>query len=204
MAKSAAQKAFEASQKRARTQHQIAQIQASGVNPNPLGGNPLGAAGTQGDYGKGGPGVAPVPQPQPFDPAFEAQKLGATWNIQTADAGAGFQRGETAWGLGYNADASLNTSNPYSQAMLLQDNYKRSVTGTNNSMAAAGQLYSGARLNAQGRNDRLYAEGSSALKDQARRTYHGIGQEQLQTYGANSLGVSQGGFDALRRAIYGS
>jgi hypothetical protein len=147
--------------------------------------------------------VAPVAQPQPFDPAFEAQKLGATWNVQTGDAEAGWQRDRTAWGLGYNADLSLNTSNPYSQAMLLQDNYKRSITGTNNSMAAAGQLYSGARLNAQARNDRLYAQGSSGLRDQAQNAYHGIGYGQLQNYGANSLGVSQGGFEALKRAIYG-
>lgn len=141
---------------------------------------------------------------QPVDPALESAKLGASWNISTADGEAGYQRGETAWGTGYNADGSLNSSNPYSQAMLLQDQYKRSVTGANNSMAAAGQLYSGARLNAQAHNDRVYAEGSSALKDSARKAYHGIDYGQLQTYGSNSLGVSGEGYAALHRAVYGS
>lgn len=147
--------------------------------------------------------LPPPVTPQPVDPAYEAQKLGAAWNIQTADGEAGYQRGETAWGTGYNADGSLNTSNPYSQAMLLQDQYKRSVTGANNSLAAAGQYYSGARLNAQARNDRTYAQGSSALKDSARQAYHGIDYGQLQSYGSNSLGVSSGGYDALRRQVYG-
>lgn len=155
-----------------------------------------------GSYTPPGP-PGPDPTPPPFDPAFEASKLGATWNVQTGDAEAGYQTGRTAYSTGYNADGSRNASNPYSQAQLLQDNFHRSQTGTNNSMAAAGQLYSGARLNAQGRNDRLYAEGSAGLRDSASDTYHGIQVGQLQNYGANSLGVGQGQFDSLRRSIYG-
>lgn len=156
------------------------------------------------DFGYG-PGVmqAPVAAPQPVDPAFEAAKQSAQWNITTSDAEANYQTGQTAYQLGYNADGSLNTSNPYSQAMLLQDNYKRSQVGTNNSMAAAGQLYSGARLNAQGRNDRLYAEGSAGLRDQAQDRYHNIGYGRLTTYGQNSIGTNQAGYDAVRRAVYG-
>lgn len=148
--------------------------------------------------------AGPPVTPQPFDPVLESQKLGATWNNQLAGSEAGYQRGETAWGTGYNADGSLNTSNPYSQAMLLQDSYKRGITGTNNSMAAAGQLYSGARVNAQAHNDRVYAEGSSALKDQARQTYHGLDFGQLQTFGQNALGTSDADYQALRRSVYGS
>jgi hypothetical protein len=143
------------------------------------------------------------PTPQPVDPALESARQGAQWNVSLADSNAGFQRGETAWGTGYNADGSLNASNPYSQAMLLQDEYKRGQAGTNNSMAAQGQLYSGARLNAQARNDRLYAQGSAAQKDNARQTYHGIGYGQLQSYGSNALGTSSADYDALRRQVYG-
>lgn len=150
----------------------------------------------------GTPGPPPV-TPQPVDPALEAQRLGAQWSQQTAAGEAKYQRGETAWGLGYNADGSLNSSNPYSQAMLLQDEYKRSVTGTNNSLAAAGQYSSGARLNAQARNDRLYSQGSSALRDQARQSYHAADYGQLSSYGQNALGVSGADYDALRRVVYG-
>lgn len=146
----------------------------------------------------------PPVTPPPVDPALENARLGASWNITTADSEAKYQGGETAWGTGYNADGSLNTSNPYSQAMLLQDTYKRSVTGANNSMFAAGQGYSGARSNAQAHNDRTYAEGSSALRDSTRQAYHGIDYGRLQTYGSNSLGVSNEGYAALHRSVYGS
>lgn len=195
-----AKAAYEASQRAAAGQHSIATVVAKGVKPSGPD-SVLGTAPTPGLLGKG---YAPPPvTPQPFDPALEAQRLGATWNVQLADSEAGFQRGETAWGSGYNADGSLNSSNPYSQAMLLQDSYKRGVAGTNNSMAAQGQLYSGARLNAQAHNDRVYAEQSSAQKDTARQAYHGIDYGRLSTYGQNSLGVSGADYDALRRAVYG-
>lgn len=141
--------------------------------------------------------------PQPFDPSLAWAQQQATWQRGIADSEARYQQGETAWSLGYNADGSLNTSNPYAQAQLLQDNYRRSVTGTDNSMAAQGQLYSGARVNAQARNDRLYAESSSALRDEARRTYHGIASGQLQSYGQNAMGLTQEQWDALRRSVYG-
>lgn len=153
-------------------------------------------------YGKGVL-QAPVVDPQPFDAAFEAAKQSAQWNITTGTAEANYQLGRTAYSTGYNADGSLNTSNPYSQAMLLQDNYKRSRVGANNSMTAAGQYASGARRNAQGRNDRLYAEGSASLRDQAQDRYHDIQYGQLQNYGQNSIGGTQAGYDALRRSIYG-
>lgn len=151
---------------------------------------------------QGTPGVPDMsPTPQPVDPAYEAQKLGAGFNIATAGAEAGYQKGETAWGTGINADGSLNTSNPYSQAMLLQDNYKRGVAGANNSSSTS--LYSGARVNQHAIVDRHYAEGSSALKDQARGAYHGIDYGQLQAYGSNAAGTSSAGYNALRTSVYG-
>lgn len=200
MALSAAEKAYRASQKKATGQHSLGVTVAKGA-PSSAPNSVLGTAPTPGILGKG---YSPPPvTPQPLDPAFESQKLGATWNVQLADSESGYQRGETAWGLGYNADGSLNASNPYSQAMLMQNEYKRSVTGADNSMAAQGQLYSGARLNAQARNDRVYAEGSSALRDQARQTYHGIDYSKLSSYGQNALGVSDADYQALRRSVYG-
>jgi hypothetical protein len=142
--------------------------------------------------------------PQPFDPELANKQLGATWNVQLGDAEAKYQTGQTAYSTGYNADGSRNTANPYAQAQLLEDNWRRSITGTNNSMAAAGQYFSGARLNAQARNDRLYAVDSDTLQRGAADTYHGIGKNQLQTYAQNSLGVTGGAYDALKRSLYGS
>lgn len=162
----------------------------------------LGSAATQGTPGS--PDVAPPPvTPQPVDTALENAKLGANWNAGLAGAEAGWQRDQTAWGTGYNADGSRNSSNPYSQAQLMQDEYKRGVTGTNNNYAAQGQLYSGARLNAQAGNDRRYAEGSSGLRDRAQGAYHGIGYGQLSAYGSNAAGVSGEDYGALKRQVYG-
>lgn len=142
--------------------------------------------------------------PLPYDPQAAFAQAQAGFNRGLADSEASYRQGETAWGLGYNADGSLNTANPYSQAQLLQDSYRRSVTGTHNSMAAQGQLYSGARNNAQARNDRVYAEGSSALRDRARQTYHGIGYGQLSSYGQNAAGLGAEEWERRRRAVYGS
>lgn len=200
--KTAAQKAFEASQRAARGRHSLATITAKGITPS--GSNSLlGNTPTPGTYGKGLTGP-PVPAVQPFDPAFEAQKLGAQWNASVANSEAKYQTGQTAYRTGYNQDGSVNAANPYSQAQLLQDSYKRSQAGTLNGYAAQGQLYSGARQNAVARDDRNYAQGSDQLRQGALDTYHGIGVGQLQSYGQNALGVSGADYDALRRALYGS
>ncbi len=181
-----------------------AQIMAAGAAyykamglPNP---NAPGGDSDPNRPGAGGDGVLP----QPFDPSLEAQKQSAGWNIQLADADAGYQRGQTAYGTGYNADGSRNAANPYSQAQLLQDNWQRSKTGTDNSLAAAGQFYSGARANAQGRNDRLYSVDSDSLRRSAQDTYYGIGKGQLGTYASNTLGVTGGAYESLRKSVYGS
>lgn len=146
---------------------------------------------------------APAAAPQPFDPTLEAAKQGATWNVQTAGAEGTYQKGQLAYNTGFNADGSVNSANPYSQATLLQDSYKRNVAGTDNSMASSGQLYSGARLNAQARNDRNYAQGYDALKRGTADQYHKVDYGTLQTYGQNALGVNDADYQALRRAIYG-
>lgn len=167
------------------------------ASPGPVPFNPMKGVG-------GNNPPPPVVAPQPYDPALENAKLGAGFNIGIADSESAYQTGQTTYNTGYNAQGAFDASNPYSQAMLLQDEYKRSVTGTQNSYAAQGQLYSGARLNAQARNDRQYAIGSDVLRRQAMDTHHGIGVNKLQSYASNSLGVSQEAFDALRRAIYGT
>jgi hypothetical protein len=142
--------------------------------------------------------------PQPFDPEFEAKKLSAGMNIGLSDAEAGYQKGTLAYDTGYDATGQRNTANPYSQAQLLEDNYRRSLMGASNSYAAMGQYNSGAYGRAKGREDRLYAQGSDRLQRDTTAAYHGIGAGQLGTYASNALGVSGGAYDALKRSIYGS
>lgn len=154
--------------------------------------------------GSTAPGGVAGPQvtAQPIDPAYEAYKQGAGFDITTGNNEAAWQTGQTAFNTGYNADGSTNASNPYSQAQLFQDSYHTSQLGTTNGMAAQGQLYSGANLNAQATNDRNYSIGSNALKTQTAATYHGIGNTQLVNYGANAAGGSAAGFAALSKSVY--
>lgn len=149
-------------------------------------------------------GVAAPVAAQPIDPTYEAAKNAAGYNIGLSNSEANYQQGQTAYNTGYNADGSLNTSDPYSQAQLLQDSYHRSQLGTTNSLASQGQLYSGALANAQGTNDRNYAQSSDALKRSAADTYHTIGTNQLTSYANNALGTNDAGFSALLKSVYGS
>lgn len=150
------------------------------------------------------PGQAATGAPQPFDAGLEAGKLGANWNVGLSNAEAGYQRGNLAYDTGYDATGARNTANPYSQAQLLEENYRRSLLGARNSFAAMGQYGSGAYGRATAREDRLYAQDSNALQLGAQRGYHGIGVGQLTTYGQNALGVSGDAYASLKRSIYGS
>jgi hypothetical protein len=152
------------------------------------------------------PGMVAV-QPEPFDPYLENQRITAIRNIGLGDAEAGWQQGQLQRNSGFDANGNLVTAgadfNPFSQAMLLQDEYKRGQTGTLNSYAAMGQYNSGAYGRAQGRQDRLYAQGYDALRTGTQAAYHGIQAGRLQNYASNSLGVSDADFAALRRNFYG-
>lgn len=145
--------------------------------------------------------AAPV-TPQPFDPALEDARQGAQWRVGINDAESAYQRARTAYESGYDANGLRNMANPYAQAQLFEDDYKRSLAGVLN--GAGNQLYSGAYGRAKGREDRLYAQQSDRLQRDTANAYHGIGAGQLQTYGENSLGVSGEARAALKRSIYGS
>lgn len=150
-------------------------------------------------------GVAPAPQPP--DPYLAIATLQAGQNIGLADADAAYQTGQTARSLGIDATGNLIQQgaaafNPYSQAMLLQDQFKRDQSGTMNSYAAQGQYNSGAYGRAKERDSRLYAQDFDALKTSALQGYHGINQGRLSTYANNSLGTSQSGFESLYKSIY--
>lgn len=152
--------------------------------------------------------VGPAVLPETPDPYLENAKLTAGRNIGLSDADSAWQRGQLQRSSGFDASGNLITSgadfNPFSQAMILQDEYKHSQAGTSNSYAAMGQYNSGAYGRAQAHNDTGYAQGYDALKTGTLTGYHGIDSGQLTTYANNSLGVSDEAFNALRRRIYGS
>jgi hypothetical protein len=64
---------------------------------------------------------------------------------QSARLGYGFLQGDP--------------NDPFSRAALLQKSYENNVRGTTNNLAAQGQLYSGAHINAQAANTQNYQTG---------------------------------------------
>jgi hypothetical protein len=149
-------------------------------------------------------GSTPDVAPQPYDPNLELQKLSAGFNQGLANSEATYQQGQTAYQTGYNADGTVNSANPYNQAALLQRNYQQAKLGTTNSLASAGQLYSGAMANAQGANDFNYSSASNALQNQAQNAYHTIGFNQLSSIGQNIAGLSSDQLSSLLKSVYGS
>jgi hypothetical protein len=157
-------------------------------------------------YAPGATWSATPPPPNPYassvppvDPSLEAYRVAGMRNTALADASAGFQTGQIENQYGLGADVS----NPYSQAKLLEDHYKRSQLGTTNSYAAQGQLTSGAYGRMQGENARNYNIGY----DQLARAYTGakgnILLGQLGTYANQLGGVDEQRFASLLRALAG-
>lgn len=148
------------------------------------------------------PPAAPVAQPQPVDPAFEQAKLTASRNIALSNSEGAYQTGNLNFDYGYNSDGTVNTANPYSRAALYQLDYENNQRGTTNSMAARGQLYSGALINQQGINSSNYARNEAGNRLAYQRGLHAIQAGRLGTMAENSLGVGQEDYNALNRAVY--
>lgn len=148
-----------------------------------------------------------VAAPQPVDPYQQIQQLQATQNIGLSDADSAYQTGQLARSSGFDAAGNLiqqgaTAFNPYSQAMLLQDQFKRDQAGSMNSYAAQGQFNSGAYGRAKERDARTYAQGYDALKTAAGQGYHGIQQGRLSTYANNAGGTGTSSFDSLYKSVY--
>lgn len=97
--------------------------------------------------------------PLPVDAAYQAQMAALARQRDAQIAGLGQQRQTGLLQYGYVQDPttgaiSFDASNPLSQAALMKLNFDRAHTGNTNSLAARGQLYSGALQNAQNETTR--------------------------------------------------
>lgn len=148
----------------------------------------------------GGQGPKPVAPPPP-DPAYEAYKAQQGLQAGISNADATYQRGNLGYESGYGANGARDYTNPYSQAALYEESYKRSKLGTTNSYASQGQLYSGAYGRMQGENARNESINQNSLAHQAAAGYHGIDVNQA----SNSINYGSGNVDqglaALLKAL---
>ena len=131
-------------------------------------------------------------QPVTFDPMGDVGYAAAYNQTQTANQHAqaerDYQYGVGAQTYGINAQGQFDSTNPYAQAAVMKKRYDESVRGTNNSYAAAGQLYAGSRVNAQNTNDYSYGLGMDQLKRAAQGFYHG---QDLNVQNVSDAGLAQ-------------
>jgi hypothetical protein len=145
----------------------------------------------------------------PVDPTYDAQIGAYTRTRDDTVAGLQGQRTSGLLSAGYNAtyDANGNVAslaydpnNPYSQAALARTVYQQSKTGTNNSMAARGQLYSGALTNAQNQNDTNFNVGENSRQTALTNFLNGITTGQTAAKNDYTTNFANAGADRLGRA----
>lgn len=172
-------------------------------------GVPWGSTATTGTYNRGAPGVsapaAPGAQARPVDPFLEAAQGSANRQLSTTLQGLQYQRGQlgSEFGLGVTPQGTVfdDPSNPYSRAAALQLAHDRSVQGTTTSMAAQGQLYSGATQNAQNENQRVTGQNRDSLIRQFLGEQNRIKDAELQAQNAYQDRLTDANSSSLERAL---
>jgi hypothetical protein len=139
----------------------------------------------------------PTPQAPPIDPIYTEQLGLNQRGLDQTLADIGFQRGQIGQTYGFTEQGTLDISNPYNQAALLQKSYQQGQRGTTNSMAGRGQLYSGAHQRNLDEGTFQYGRSYDALRRQATNAY---GQLTRAEQDARS-GFGQGNLDALSDSL---
>lgn len=156
-----------------------------------------------------GQGTDAGPTALPVDPTYDAQ-IGAYGKTRD-DTIAGLEGQRTSGLLGYGYSASYDDkgnvsalaydpNNPYSQAALARTVYQQSKTGTNNSMAAGGQLYSGALTNAQNQNDTNFNVGENGRQTSLINFLNNINAGEIGARNDYATNFANAGADRLGRA----
>jgi hypothetical protein len=110
----------------------------------------------------------PGPVPLPPDATYEQQIAAAVRNRDATLAGLGQQRTQGLQEYGYTENqqggVAFDPTNPFSRASLLRKSYQESQAGNQTSMAARGQLYSGALQNQQDFTQAGFNQSDNALQ----------------------------------------
>jgi len=130
------------------------------------------------------PAAAPAPaSPKPYssapwDAAEQLSDAGADAKYNNALLNARYKK--TAYGQEYGLDPGYNDykANPYSRAALLEQTFQRANRASGNSLAAGGQLYSGASQNAETYNREHKGQETNALEGSYRKSLQGVNEEE--------------------------
>jgi hypothetical protein len=100
----------------------------------------------------------------PFDAALTARQNLARTSYQNRIAGIAAQEPMVRRRFGFTEQGQIDPSNPFGRAQLLKRSYDQSQRGTTNSLAARGQLYSGALQRQKEENQFNYQANDAALR----------------------------------------
>lgn len=134
----------------------------------------------------------------PWDAQYETQSGLLNRNFQNQEAALAQQETDTRSQYGFDAQYA---SNPLTKANLLQRSYEQGRLGATNSMAARGQLYSGATSNALGYEDFNHASNYNNLQTEYQGLLNKISQGHISDRQGLDEGVANAKADALSRAL---
>lgn len=114
----------------------------------------------------------------PWDGAEQLSDTNADAKYNNALLNAGYKK--TAYEQEYGLDPGFNDykANPYSRAALLEQSFQRANRASGNSLAAGGQLYSGASQNAETYNREHKGQETNSLESAYRKALQGVNEEE--------------------------
>lgn len=145
------------------------------------------------------------PAPLPVDAAYDQQVAGLQKQRDAAAGALTAQRQQALLNYGFTEDPSsgalaFDPTNPYSQAALMQQHYNQARKAAGNQLAAQGQLYSGAYVNAQDAVSRDQGQASDSLQKALLGFLSNNSAQQAGLEPAYEQGVAQAMGDAISRA----
>lgn len=156
------------------------------------------------------PAAKPPDTSLPLDPTYDATIGGLQRKRDTTISQLEGQKPRVLADYGYTASGydssgaptglAFDPNNPFSRAALAKRTYDQTQSGTTNSMAARGQLYSGAREQATAGNEFNYQQGTDALLKALTSSLVGIQSGKTNAGVDFELGAGQAYGDRITRA----
>jgi hypothetical protein len=106
----------------------------------------------------------------------------------TVMAGIGLDRSRLTFDTGFNQAGSIDLSNPYNQAMMLQRHWEQGQRATTNAMGAQGLYYSRARQRSLDEGSFQYERNRSNLQTSAQRAHEDLTLEERRARDALTAG----------------
>lgn len=155
------------------------------------------------------PAPPPAPTPLPWDTQYETTIAGINKNRDLGHQDIHAQQIQLSRDSGYSYDPAtgnvgIDTTDPFSRRQLLVQNYARARAGSTNSMAARGQLYSGALQNAQNLNSTNYLQADDTQQKGYRDAALALLRQDQGIDTTADQGIIDAGGTRLDRSIAGA